>query len=313
MKKLFFIFVSLFVACSAALAAYPNRPVKIIVSTGVGSGPDIQVRKLADILSKKWNQPVLVENRPGGSGLIALQEIAKATPDGYTIGLLSKGDVLSMPFVHPENPLNQVEPLAPFINADMVIFVSPGINTLADLKQEINKKPLYTTAGIGSIHHITAVQFLQIINASAESVPYRDLTAQAIDVGNKNAAFGVASIGSSIKIQQAGKIHYLAIASKNRYTNFPNVPTVREFVGTELLANSWLALYGNNKIPAPIKSQLEKDLKEAITSTEMTEFMAQGYYVPVSGVTLEQFKQLLAKDQQVYNNIIKQNKIDLRP
>jgi tripartite-type tricarboxylate transporter receptor subunit TctC len=313
MKKIFFIFVSLFIACSTAVGAYPNRPVKIIVSTGVGSGPDVQLRKLADILSKKWNQPVLVENKPGGSGILALQDIAKATPDGYTIGLLSKGDVLSMPFVHPNNPLNQVEPLAPFINTEMVIFVPVGINTLAELKQEINKKPLYTTAGIGSVHHVTAVQFLQIINASAESVPYRDLTAQAVDVGNKNAAFGIASLGSSIKIQQAGKIHYIAIASKNRYANFPNVPTVREFAGVELLANSWLTLYGNNKIPAPIRAQLEKDLQEAIASTEMTDFMAQGYYLSMSGVNLAQFKQLLAKDQQIYNNIIKQNKIELRP
>ena len=110
---------------------FPDRPVKIIISLPAGSGPDVQLRVAAEVLSEKWGQPVVVENKPGGSGLVAISQLTKDSSDGNTFAMFSVGDIVASPILfNKDNLLSYIEPLAPFFTADMVLFASPAMSNI---------------------------------------------------------------------------------------------------------------------------------------------------------------------------------------
>jgi tripartite-type tricarboxylate transporter receptor subunit TctC len=293
--------------------AYPSKPVKIIISLPAGSGPDVQLRRVAEVLSNKWGKPVIVENKPGGSGLVAIRQLAKEPPDGHTLALFSVGDIVSFPILYNnEESLAGVEPLAPFFTADMVLFTSPQIQNIADLKNEINKNPTYGSWAVGSIGHITSAEFVSMYASNATHVPYKDYGQWFIDTINRELAFGFASLGSSRAMYQAGKIHYLAIASNRRDQRFPNVPTVREATGKNIIGQSWLAFYVNKKVPVPLKLQLEKDVRDVLASQTVQQSLVDNYFIPMNTISLPEFQKQIDSDRANYLDSLKKYNINIK-
>jgi len=311
-KQIFTALLSMCIAVSSAVA-FPNKPVRIIVSLPVGSGPDVQVRRAAEVLTEKWNQPVVIDNRPGASGLIAMDALVKEAADGHTIGLFHTGDIVAFPILYNRPELiNNVEPLMPFFKADMMLFTSSQIKNIAELRQEVQKNPMYGSWGTGSIGHVVGAEFGSTMSSSATHVPYKEYTAWYIDSANLVLSYGFSAPGSSNAMYRAGKIRYLAIAAARRDPKFPDVPTIRELTGENIVSQSWLAFYINQGVNDTVKRRLENDLREAIATPKIQNMITDNYYIPLNNLSLAEFQKQVAKDKENYATVLNKYKINLK-
>lgn len=298
---------------SAPVLAWPNRPVKIIISLPVGSGPDVQLRKVAKVLSTQWKQPVLVDNRPGGSGLVAINQLLKESTDRHTFAMFSVGDIVAFPVLYEQTEmLDGIEPVVPFFTADMVLFASPQIQTLAELKEEIKKNPTYGSWAVGSIGHVTGAEFASVYSNNATHVPYKEYGPWYIDTSNRVLSFGFTSLGSGNAMYNSGKIHYLAIAAERRDPKFPKMPTIKESMGENIVAQSWLAFYVSKDVPSAIKTQIEKDVRRAIADPEIQEFITSNFFIPLNNVSLAEFRKQIERDRINYQRVLKKYNINIK-
>jgi tripartite-type tricarboxylate transporter receptor subunit TctC len=291
--------------------SFPEHPVRIILPVSVGSGPDVQLRKLAQLLSEKWKQPVIVENRPGGSGVIAMQDILKARPDGHVFGMFTLGDIIAFPLLYENNLVAQLQPIAPFFNADMALFVKTDINNLSQLQEEIKKQQFFGSWGVGSAGHIAGAQFATILHLDARHVAYNNMSQWYTDTSRGDLAYGFTSLSSADPMFRSGKIRYLAIAAKKRDPRFPDVPTVKELTGISLISHSWLAFFGPAELDKKTLTKLQQDLRDTISDPQMVKFIEQRFYLPMHNFTSAEFKSIIEKDREMYKQAIKDYNINL--
>ena len=295
--------------------AFPDKPVKFVISLPAGSGPDSQVRRLAEVLSEKWKQAVLVENRTGGSGNLAMTHLVYEPADGYTIGMFTMADIVAFPVLYPANKTqDQMELLAPFfVGTGLVLFTSPKIKNLNELKETLKSNPTYGSGAVGSLQHIVAAEFANMYVSNAVHVPYRDFTNWKIDTSNGTLTFGFTSPGSGNPMYQAGKIHYLAITAEHRDKKFLNVPTVRELTGQNIVASGWFAFFVKKDLPQLVKQQLIRDIRNAISEQKIQTSLDDSYYIPLNHIQPEKFSQQVERDRINYKNNLKRYNINLTP
>lgn len=305
MKKILSLLL-LAVAFSVHAQPWPEKPVKIVLSVGVGSGPDVMARKISEVLSEKWKQPVIVENKPGGAGVIGLNYINDQASDGYTIGLLDGGTVVAYSSLYKNSePISRLEPVAPVLDANMALFASASIQTYNDLKQEILKNPSYSSWNIGSVGHILGAEYGSLFTNQVTHVPYKDFGIWQADISTKQVAYGFGSTGTTKSMVQAGKNKWFAIAAEQRDPRYPNIPTVKELTGkniTTLIA--WCAFYVPTSAPRAVKDLIEKDVREALKDQRVQDAMTRFDYLSLHSMTLSEFKQKVKNDQAHYNTII---------
>jgi tripartite-type tricarboxylate transporter receptor subunit TctC len=313
MTILFKIMIVVFTLLALPGWAFPDRPVKIIVSLPAGSGPDAMARKLAEVLADKWQQPVVIENRPGGSAIIALNQLQREAADGYTIAMFTQGDYVAFPILFGlDRTLSTIDLLTPFFTADMVLFTSPKIKNLDDLKIKLKSNPRYGSSGIGSIQHINAAEFASLYVNNAIHVPYREFSNWKIDTSNELVTFGFTSFASGNAMYQAGNIHYIAIASNNRDSRFSNVPTVKELTEKNLVSQSWLAFFTKKGMPESVRVKLKNDIQRAIADQKMNSFITGSFYIPLNNVDSKKFSEQIEKEVIIYKNNIELYNINLQ-
>jgi tripartite-type tricarboxylate transporter receptor subunit TctC len=316
MKKLLaLLFIT---ASSLAMAgSYPNKPVKIVLCLGAGSGPDVMARKMAEVLTEKWKQPVIIENKPGGGGIVGLNYLNNEPADGYTIGLLDGGSMVSYPILNNgrgADLINKLEPVRPLFNANMAVFTSgTNGNTLTDIKNEIIKNPSYGSWNVGSAGHVLGAEFASFFTDKATHVPYKDFGIWQTDVANRTLSYSVGSVGSTKGLVQSGKNQLVAIASKERDPTQPNVPTVKELTGHDMTTIiSWVAFYVPANAPASIKTQLAQDLTSAAKDPRVQESLNNLSYIPLDSMSVPKFKQLIRDDTAEYKRIVKKFNIGVQ-
>ena len=314
MKKIIATLVLAFLSVNAMAQNFPSKPVKIVLSLGVGSGPDVMARKISEVLTEKWKQPVLVENRPGGAGVIGLNAINNEPSDGYTLGFLDGGSVVSYPILYKNaEPISRLEPIAPVLDANMALFASSQIRNYDELKQEIAKNPSYSSWNIGSIGHLLGAEFgASLGNKSMTHVPYKDFGQWQADVSTRQVPYAFGSTGTTKNMVQAGKTKLIGIAALQRDLRYPDVPTVKELTGkniTTLIA--WCSFYVSANAPTAIKTQLERDLKEAVADPRVQETMTKFDFIPIHTMSLADFKRKVKNDQDQYQSIV--NNFNITP
>jgi tripartite-type tricarboxylate transporter receptor subunit TctC len=314
MKKIIATLVLAFLSVNAMAQNFPSKPVKIILSLGVGSGPDVMARKISEVLTEKWKQPVLVENRPGGAGVIGLNAINNEPSDGYTLGFLDGGSVVSYPILYKNaEPISRLEPIAPVLDANMALFASSQIRNYDELKQEIAKNPSYSSWNIGSIGHLLGAEFgASLGNKSMTHEPYKDFGQWQADVSTRLVSYAFGSTGSTKNMVQAGKTKLIGIAALQRDLRYPEIPTIKELTGkniTTLIA--WCSFYVAANTPTAIKTQLERDIKEAVADPRVQETMTKFDFIPIHTMLLTDFKRKVKNDQDQYQTIV--NNFNITP
>lgn len=267
---------------------YPERPVSLIVPVGAGSGPDVIARIVADRLSQIWRQQLVVLNRPGAGGLIALQAAAGVAPNGYTLYMPLSSTFCVLPHTHPQLPLDLTRDLIPIGivgEQPMIIAVNPqlGIGSLAELIALAKKQPgdILYGANPGGLPNLTGELLQQRAGFKLRLVPYSNTAKATQDTAGGTDQVAIESLSGLGSLIESGMLRPLAVASAHRLPNYPDLPTVAEAapsVGT-FEARGWFALTARAGTPEWIVRKVNADLRTALADAELQKkFASLGTY-----------------------------------
>jgi tripartite-type tricarboxylate transporter receptor subunit TctC len=295
----------------AALAQFPSRAVTIIVPIPPGGAPDIAARLLGQKLSESLGQPVVVENRAGANGNIANELVAKAAPDGHTLGLLADSQIAINPHLYSKMPIDTLRDLVPIhtVAANQFVLAVNGqlpVNSFPEfieLAKKSNPPLAYASGGNGSQHHLTMEMLKQRAGIKLLHVPYKGgaPAATATVAGETAAMWAGSSNAPQIK---AGRLKALAVSGARRSAQYPELPTIGEFYpGFE---NSiWLGLFGPAGIPEPVLTKLRTEIRRALELPEVKVKMNSAGGLDPYITTPEEFQALIRRDHAKYAKVVK--------
>ncbi|AVG40339.1 Bug family tripartite tricarboxylate transporter substrate binding protein [Achromobacter insolitus] len=265
----------------AARAAYPDKPIRLIVSFPPGSGTDSNARYVAKKMEERLGVAVTVENRPGGNSFIAAQAVAAADPDGYTLLLASNSPVATNAamFKHlPYDPVKDFAPVARLGYGAMALAVKADApyKTVADLVNAARQRPGELNFGSGSASYQIATElFLSMGGIKANHVPYRGAAPALTDLAGGQVDFVFADYGAVIPFVQSGRMRLLAVTGDTRLKSAPDTPTLQEsgFPGYYMV--NWTAAFAPARTPAAIIDTLSDTLVSIYRTPDAAEFLAR--------------------------------------
>ena len=266
---------------ASAQAAYPDKPIRLIVSFPPGSGTDSNARYVAKKMEEKLGVAVTVENRPGGNSFIAAQAVAVAPPDGYTLLLASNSPVATNAamFKHlPYDPVNDFAPVARLGYGAMALVVKADApyKTVADLVNAARQRPGELNFGSGSASYQIATElFLAMGGIKANHVPYRGAAPALTDLAGGQVDFVFADYGAVIPFVQSGRMRLLAVTGDMRLKSAPDTPTLQEsgFPGYYMV--NWTAAFAPARTPAAVIDKLAGVLLDIYRTADAAEFLAR--------------------------------------
>jgi tripartite-type tricarboxylate transporter receptor subunit TctC len=295
-----------FAQSNDAAQSYPTQLVRIVVPFSAGSMTDILARAVAEKLSVRWKQQVIVENRPGIAGTAG---VAKAPPDGTTIMLTSNGHTV----IGAMNRTLNFDPLNDFVGVTQVasmpsILVAPPdgpVKSLKDLIEAARSKPgalNYSSAGLGSATNIAAEVFRQATKTDLVHVPYKGMPESQTAILRGDSAMGFTFFNVGGDLIQAGKMRALAVTGTKRMPQLPDVPTFAEAGVPDFNYDAWFGVLAPAATPKPIVDKVGKDIAEIVSAPDMkARFEAQGVYLVSS--TPQEFDRVVRGDADRFGKL----------
>jgi tripartite-type tricarboxylate transporter receptor subunit TctC len=261
---------------------WPERPIRLVVGFVPGGGTDVSARILSARLSTLLGQQVVVENKPGASGLIAADYVVKADPDGYTLLLANMQSTVAAPYVVQSNidPNKDFTAVRYIGSVPNVLVVNPSkhaYTTVQNLVDDARAKPkqlLYASSGMGSPQHLSAARFSQIAGVQMEHVPYKGSGQAMTDLLGGSVDLNFDTLPGAINQIQAGKLRPLAVTSAQRSKRLPDVPTLAESGIKGLDVVQWYAVLAPAKLPHPIMEKLDRALAQTLADPEVAAKLA---------------------------------------
>lgn len=258
--------------------AFPSKPVTIITTFSAGSGPDTMMRAVGEKLSARWKTPVLIDNRPGGAGFIAINAAQAAAPDGHTL-LMHEGDAISaLPNLFKSRNFrvfDAFDPVGVLYSTPFFVVVSstsPWKN-VGDLLAAARAKPggvSYGTWGVGSTAHLQTALFEGKAGVQMMHVPYKEMGQLYTGVSTGETDWALGAMASTQFAYQAGRVKYLAVTSARRLPDMPDTPTLAEAGGpANVEASGFVALLAPKGTPEALCDRINKDLLAAVASPEV--------------------------------------------
>ena len=308
--KVRLLLVVLLFCATGAFAQFPSRPITIIVPIPPGGAPDIAARVIADKLSQSVGQPVVVENKAGANGNIANEFVARAQPDGYTLGLLADSQITVNPHLYkmPIDTLRDLTPVVTVAANQFVLTVNPSLPVrtfpeFIEYAKKANPPLAYASGGNGSQHHLTMEMLKRRAGINMLHVPFKGgaPAAAATVAGDTAAVWSGSSNAPQIK---AGRLRPLAVSGAKRSEQYPELPTIGEFYpGFE---NSiWLGLFGPAGIPNDVLTRLRTELRRVLESPDVKQKMNAAGGLDPYLTTPDEFSALIKRDYEKYAKVVK--------
>ncbi len=279
--------IGVLLACSSPAQTFPTKPVRIITPFPVGSGPEGVARLVADKLSRLWGKPVMVENRPGGNGFIAIDAFKRGAGDGHDMIQLDNVHLTAYPHLFkrlPYDPKNDFEPLLPLFKT--YFFLTTAVNSkyrnVGELVAQARANPgklNYGSWSVGNPVHLGSALFETVTNTRMEHVIFKETSQLYTSVATGEIDFAFGTSATAGPLQRAGKLKFLAVAAPRRLPAYPDVPTVVEAGGpASFEVSGWTTLAVPRGLPKAVSDKLAQDLARVLADADVKEkYLALGY------------------------------------
>ena len=297
---------------TASAQTYPTKTVKLIVPFAPGGTTDIIARIVAAKITGELGQSVVVENKAGGGGVIGAAETARATPDGYSLGVATVSTIATAPAIQPKTPYKPLTDFTPIINiaaTPNVITVHPSFPAkdypafLAELKANPGKHS-YASTGYGSITHLLMELFMSISGTEMTHIAYKGAGPALNDVAGGQVPIMLDNLPSSLPFIKSGRLIPLVVAAPERLKELPNVPTFKEVGLDDVNRVAFYGIYGPKNLPQPIVDMLSRTIADALTDAKLKARFADLGGSPLT-LSPTEFGKLLRDDTEKWGKVIR--------
>jgi tripartite-type tricarboxylate transporter receptor subunit TctC len=297
---------------------YPSKPITIVVPFSPGGGVDTMARLLAEKLRTSLGQPVVVENKPGASGMLGALAVVRAPADGHTLLLGSAGETAINPFIYKTKmqyaPEKDLAPVTAIVRVPNVLVAAPGapFKTLDELVAYAKKKPgtvSYATSGVGNPQHLNGELLEEMAGIFMVHVPYRGASGQLVDVAAGNVDLSFVSMAAAAPFIKDGRIKAIAVTSAKRAPFAPDVPAIAESKAAPKYAlDNWFGLFAPAATPAPVLAKLNAAAVQALQQPDLAKRMTELGGLPAP-MTPAQFRDFIKAESAQYARIVEFAKI----
>lgn len=306
-----------FALAQATPGAVPARGITLLVGYAAGGPVDATARLLAVSLASELNQPVVVENRPGASAMLAAGVLSRAAPDGSTIMLAASPTFTMAPHIQSvkaANPLPGLVPIALMVEYANVLVVSPSlpVRTLGEFIEYARKRPgelTYGSSGVGSSNHLSAALLASLTGTTLTHVPYKGNAPAMADVIGGQIGFLFDIVNTAAPQIKAGKVRALAVTSRARNDALPDVPTASEGGVPGLDLTGWFGVVAPPQTPAPIVERLQLALKKMAADPALAQRLKDLGYT-VSFLPSQEFAARIRSDYALWGQVVKDARIE---
>ena len=304
---------------SAAWAqAYPNKPVRLVVPFAPGGTTDIVARVVSEKINLTLGQPMIVENKAGGGGSVGANEIAKSTPDGYSLGMATVSTTAANPAINPKIPYNPITDFTPIINVAAtpnVIAVHPSFPArdykgfIAELKKNPGKYS-FSSSGTGGIGHLQMELFKSLSGTFITHIPYRGAGPALNDTVAGQVPMIFDNMPSALPVIKDGRLIAIVVSAPQRLSQLPNVPTFKE-VGLEPVNRmAYYGIYGPKGLSKEVVDKVSNAIKKTLEDPAVKKRIEDTGSLIVAN-TPEQFAAQIAAEFEVYKKVVAQQKLSL--
>jgi len=314
------LFAILCLATSAHAQVYPTKTVTIVVTAAAGGVTDVVARAIAQRLSEKWGQQIVVENKGGAGHILGASQVANAAPDGHTLMIAEAGTYVINPNIYPKDKLTydvekDLVQITGLVRIHHALIATPSFpaNSLSEMIALAKAKPgtlTYGTAGVGSGPHLNMVRLENVTGAKLVAVHYRGATPALTDVVGGHTNMMLISIGSALSPADARKVKLLAIGSAKRLPRLPDLPAAAESV-PGYTAGTWFGLSATGRTPRDVVMKINKDVREIIAQPAIQEqFITKQLYEPMDS-SPEEFAQFIRSETQRWAKVIREQNLKI--
>jgi tripartite-type tricarboxylate transporter receptor subunit TctC len=313
-----YLFLLIFLVSPTLAQNYPNKPIRFIVPVPAGGGADFVARAYATRLGDALGQQVVVDNRGGAAGIIAMEAAAKAAPDGYTLIQTNISTISINPYMYGRLPYDAEKGFAPVSITTLnplVLVIHPAVaaKSVPELIAVAKTKPgtvTYGSLGSGSIQHLAGFMFGKAAGVNLIHVPYKGAAPVTVDLlaGQVNAAFS--GIGTVVSHVRAGKLRGLATTGPKRIDTYADLPTMKESGGPDIQMLLWNGILAPAGTPAPIVKKLSDEINRIVKTSDLAQAMAAQGTSPVSN-TPEEFSAFIKSEQAKFKKLVQETGIKL--
>ncbi len=297
---------------AASAQDFPTRPMRLVVPFVAGGGTDLLARTVGQKLNEAWGQPVIIDNRPGGTGAVGSVLVAQSAPDGHTLMAVTSSTHAISPNFHrkpPYDPVKDFAPITQVASAPEVIVTHPSlpVTSIKELVALAKAKPgtlSYASAGTGTIGHMTGELFKIITGTNITHIPYKGTGNAIRDVLGNQVPIMYGGPGSVIQHIRSGRLRALGAATRQRLPEFKDIPTLAEAGYPEIEASNWYAVLTTAGTPRRVIDKLNREIVRIMQLPEIREMLLrQGYDATTS--TPEDLATLIRTDLAKWNKVVK--------
>jgi len=304
---------------AAHAQTFPTKPVRIVTPFPAGAGPEAVLRVLAEKLQKKWGQPVIVENKPGANGFIAIDAFKRGATDGHDLIQLDNVHLVAYPHLFKKLPYDAAKDfdvLTPLFRTTFFVGVGTGskYKTVGDIVADAKAHPgqlNYGSWSVGNPVHLGSALLEAMTATEMQHVIYKETSMLYTGVANGELNFALGTLATAGPMQRAGKIRFIAVTAPKRHPAFPDVPTVSESggpAGYEM--TGWTTVAAPKGVPKPVSDKIQKDIEAALAEPDIKERYATFGY-DVFPATRDQFNTFIAAESAKYADVVKRAKASL--
>ncbi|WP_157264047.1 Bug family tripartite tricarboxylate transporter substrate binding protein [Azohydromonas aeria] len=311
--------LSLLGAGTAHAQEFPTKPVRILTPFPAGAGPEAVLRLVAERLQKKWGKPVVIENKPGANGFIAIDAFKRGATDGHDLIQIDNVHLAAYPHLFKKLPYDAAKDFdvaAPLFRNYFFVGVGAGskYKTVGDIVADAKARPTalnYGSWSVGNPVHLGSALLESMTGTQMQHVVYKETSQLYAAVASGELDWSLGSLATAGPLQRAGKVKFIAVTAPKRLAAFPDVPTVAESGGPAgYEVTGWTVIAAPKGLPKPVAEKIQKDINEALADPEIKQRYATFGYEPFPA-TREQFSAFVASESAKYADVIKRAKVSL--